>query len=238
MKGRNQWDSGVLSDIVGSLHSVQRHFWLPASYPIRQCSVHSSVFWPCKTSPWPLLWALSVCLSVLKSFPPSLPPSSLRSSQFLTDMSCSLSPLTISFSSLITNLLLLPALSISFFLLSALIVPFLGWHCQSWAPKPPHFFFPPSAPLLGFLPFPRLLVLIGSPPALCISINFVPPTDTTHRRTRNKYPELSRSPAHANCNVFYSKDSNGCLPDRESIMPFRAPALGAEHASAIKWILT
>lgn len=221
------------------LHSDQEEFWLPSSYTIRQCSIHSSVFWPCKTSPWPLLWALSPCLSLLKSFPPCLPPSSLRSSQFLTDMSCSCClPLTISFSGLISKYASPTPL------VNHLLSTFCT-HCPvSWLTLPvlglqgPTTSFLLSAPLLDFLPFPRLLVLIGSPPSFCISINFFPPTDTTHRWKENKCPEVSESPAHENCRVFFQSilidfsltESPSCFD--------RVPALSAEHVSAIKWNLT
>lgn len=145
---------------------------------------------------------LLVCPQVI----PSLPPSSLRSSQFLTDMSCShCLPLTISFSSLISKSASPTPL------VNQLLSPFCT-HCPvSWftlpvlGPQALTASSPPLAPLLDFLPFSRLLVLIGSPPALCISINFLPPTDTTHRWTGNKCPEVSGSLAHANCRVFFQR---------------------------------
>lgn len=60
------------------LHSDQKHFWLPSSYPIRQCSAHSSVFSSQFSGPArPHLGLCSepcspACLSSIHSLSPSL----------------------------------------------------------------------------------------------------------------------------------------------------------------------
>lgn len=70
----------------------------------------------------------------------------------------------------------------------ALTVQFLVVDITSPGPPSLHcpLFLLYPAPMLGLLPFPKLLVLIWLPPALCILINFLPITDTAHRWTRNK----------------------------------------------------
>lgn len=134
------------------LHSDQKHFWLPSSYPIRQCS--ASVFSSQSSGPArPHLGLYSepcspACLSSSHS---SLPPSSLRSSQFLTDMSCShCLPLTISFSSLISKSAspTPPCQSASFSFLHSLSC-FLV-HVASPGPPSPHCFFPSLSSFAGF----------------------------------------------------------------------------------------
>lgn len=206
------------------LHSDQKHFWLSPPHPIRQCSVHSSVFWPCKTS-ITLASALSlvpllVCPQIISSLPLSLSLSLLMSSQFLTDTSCShCLPLMISSSSLTSKSASPTLLSISFFLLSALVATFLGWHCQSWFPKLPVLL--PSPQLLCWISwhFPDCLSLSGHllPSALQSAFSHLL-TPLTGGQGINvlRCPDLQHAPIAG----FYSKDSNRCLLDRESIMPF------------------
>lgn len=127
------------------LPTIQKCFWLPSSYPVRQRSLHSSFSHPFSGPVRPHLGLCSEpCPPARLSSSCSQPPGS---SQSLTDTSCShCLPLAISFPSLISKSASptpLP-LSVSFFLLSALTDHFLGLLCQSWAPKPP--LLPPYLP--------------------------------------------------------------------------------------------
>lgn len=223
MKGRNQWDSGVLSDTVGSstltkstpdsLHPTPLgsavstpQFSGPARHHLDLCSE------PCP----------SACLSSSHSLPPSLPPSSLRSSQFLTDTSCSLcSPLTISFSSLISKS------ASPIHLVNQLLSPFCT-HCPiSWLTLPVLGPQTPTAPLLDFLlslsghllpsafqsTFSHLLIALAGGQG----INAL------------RCPDLQ----HMQIAGFYSKDSKRCLLDRQSIMPFTELLLSVQSMQVL-----
>lgn len=147
----------------------------------------------------------SACLSSNHFLPPSLPLSLPSHVQSVLDRHILFSLLAIN------DLLFQPDQQICFSypLVNQLLSPFCTRCHISWltlpvlVPQAPSASSLPSTPLLDFLAFPRLLVPIRSPLALCTSINFLPPTDTTHRWTGNKCPEVSRSPACANCRILF-----------------------------------
>jgi len=156
---------------------VLLHFWLASLYPVRQSSLHLSVSYPSFQGLQALTLPSALSLVPLLVFPQVIPPfPPLLAFSHVLFPPCAIS-----------HLLSQPAQLICFShppgLVSQLLSTFCI-HCQvswwTWAvlgPQTPNAF----PPLLDLLSFPKLLVLLWSPPALCISINFLPPADTTHR---------------------------------------------------------
>lgn len=183
---------------------------------------------------------LSACLSSGHFLPPSFFPYLLSQVQSVLDRHVLFPLLTIN------DLLFQPDQQICFSRLPCQSSSFSFLHSLSHflvdiaspGPQSPHCFFPP----------PQLLCRISCHSSDCLSLSghllpsafqsafshLLTPLRGGQRINVLRCPDLQ----YMQIAGFYSKDSNSGLLDRESIMPFRAPAFRAyfhaEHASAIK----